>query len=67
MLDADGRQYSIDILATAYLDKGIGYEQINSGNVLDTTLVFDVPVGIVPAEVELYDSAFSGGTTVALR
>ncbi|MDZ7912581.1 MAG: DUF4352 domain-containing protein [Rhodococcus sp. (in: high G+C Gram-positive bacteria)] len=67
LLDADGKQYSVDSLATAYLDQGIGYEQINPGNALDTTVVFDVPVGTVPAEIELHDSAFSGGTTVALR
>ncbi|MDP9639011.1 hypothetical protein J2W18_003945 [Rhodococcus cercidiphylli] len=67
LLDADGKQYSVDSLATAYLDEGIGYEQINPGNALDTTVVFDVPVGTVPAEIELHDSAFSGGTTVALR
>ncbi|WP_179272875.1 MULTISPECIES: DUF4352 domain-containing protein [unclassified Rhodococcus (in: high G+C Gram-positive bacteria)] len=58
---------SVDSLATAYLDEGIGYEQINPGNALDTTVVFDVPAGTVPAEIELHDSAFSGGTTVALR
>ncbi|MCZ4563372.1 DUF4352 domain-containing protein [Rhodococcus sp. IEGM 1401] len=67
LLDADGKQYSVDSLATAYLDEGIGYEQINPGNALDTTVVFDVPVGTVPAEIELHDSAFSGGTAVALR
>lgn len=67
LLDADGKQYSVDSLATAYLDEGIGYEQINPGNALDTTVVFDVPVGTVPAEILLHDSAFSGGTTVALR
>lgn len=67
LLDADGKQYSVDSLATADLDEGIGYEQTNPGNALDTTVVFDVPVGTVPAEIELHDSAFSGGRTVALR
>lgn len=67
LLDTDGKQYSVDSVATVYLDEGFGYEQINPGNALDTTVVFDVPVGTVPAEIELHDSAFSGGTTVALR
>ena len=29
-------------------------------------VVFDIPVDAVPAALELHDSAFSGGVTVAL-
>ncbi|WP_230620832.1 MULTISPECIES: DUF4352 domain-containing protein [Nocardiaceae] len=43
LLDADGKQYSVDSVATAYLDEGIGYEQINPGNAMDTTVVFRRP------------------------
>ena len=67
LLDANGTEYSSDDLATIYLDQGVGYEQINPGNALDVTVVFDVPVAIDPTEIELHDSIFSGGETVSLR
>ncbi len=50
---------------TAWLSKSF-YEPINPGNSLTGTVVFDVPVDAVPASLELHDSAFSGGVTVAL-
>ena len=40
--------------------------EINPGNSIDGTVVFDVPVGVTPTSVEDHDSAFSGGVTVAL-
>ena len=67
LLDGGGRQYSVDDMATITLDKGTVYEQINPGNSLDATIVFDVPAGTVPSQIELHDSVFSGGTTVALK
>jgi hypothetical protein len=66
LLDGQGRQYSVDDMATIVLDQGIAYEQINPGNSIEATVVFDVPVGTVPAEIELHDSLFSGGATVGL-
>lgn len=66
LLDAAGRQYSVDTVATITNDPNIGFTQINPGNSVVATLVFDVPAGTAPAEIELHDSPFSGGTTVAL-
>ncbi|NMN97820.1 DUF4352 domain-containing protein [Antrihabitans stalactiti] len=67
LLDGGGRQYSVDDMATITLDKGTVYEQINPGNSVDATIVFDVPAGTIPSQIELHDSVFSGGTTVALK
>jgi hypothetical protein len=39
---------------------------INPGNSVDGALVFDVPEGLAPAAIELHDSSFSSGLTVAL-
>ncbi|MGB3772142.1 MAG: DUF4352 domain-containing protein [Rhodococcus sp. (in: high G+C Gram-positive bacteria)] len=66
LLDAQSREYSIDTVATVTNDPNIGFVEINPGNSVVATLVFDVPVGTEPAKIELHDSLFSGGTTVAL-
>jgi hypothetical protein len=39
---------------------------INPGNEVTGTLVFDVPAGVELAALELHDSLFSGGVKVAL-
>lgn len=67
LLDGQGRQYSVDDMATIVLDQDVAYAQINPGNSIEATVAFDVPVGTVPAEIELHDSLFSGGSTVALQ
>lgn len=67
LLDGQGRQFSVDDMATIVLDQNIAYEQINPGNSIEATVAFDVPLGTVPAEIELHDSLFSGGTTVSLQ
>ncbi|MCA1008534.1 DUF4352 domain-containing protein [Rhodococcus hoagii] len=67
LVDAQGRQYSVDDMATFTLDQGLSFEQINPGNSVDATIVFDVPSGIVPAVLELHDSVFSGGESVLLQ
>jgi hypothetical protein len=67
LLDSAGREYSIDSVATFTNNPELGYVEINPGNSVVATLVFDVPPGTVPAEIELHDSLFSGGTTVALQ
>ncbi|GGF99168.1 Mpr protein [Rhodococcoides trifolii] len=66
LLDAAGRQFSADTVATITNDPNISVTQINPGNSVVATLVFDVPAGTSPAEIELHDSLFSGGTVVAL-
>lgn len=67
LIDAQGRQYSVDDMATITLDAGVSFEQINPGNSVDATIVFDVPSGIVPAVLEVHDSVFSGGESVLLQ
>ncbi|MGA9873335.1 MAG: DUF4352 domain-containing protein, partial [Rhodococcus sp. (in: high G+C Gram-positive bacteria)] len=62
LLDGQSRQFSADDMATIVFDQNISYEQINPGNAIEATVVFDVPVGTVPMEIELHDSLFSGGT-----
>ena len=42
-------------------------EEINPGNSVAATLVFDVPKGTKLTAIELHDSAFSGGVTVTLN
>lgn len=66
LLDAQGREYSTDTVATVTEDPNLGFSQINPGNSLVATLVFDIPTGVSPSEIELHDSLFSGGVAVAL-
>ncbi|MBY6414338.1 DUF4352 domain-containing protein [Rhodococcus sp. BP-252] len=66
LLDGQGRQYSVADMATIVLDQGIAFEQINPGNSIEATIVFDVPVGTVPTQIELHDSLLSGGVTIGL-
>jgi pyruvate/2-oxoglutarate dehydrogenase complex dihydrolipoamide acyltransferase (E2) component len=42
-------------------------EDINPGNGVNGTLVYDVPKNFKPAKIELHDAAFSGGVEVTLR
>lgn len=42
------------------------WDNINPGNAVDVSLVYDMPAGAVPARIELHDSMFSGGATVEL-
>ncbi|MBK5248977.1 MAG: DUF4352 domain-containing protein, partial [Actinomycetales bacterium] len=42
------------------------FTEINPGNTVEGTIVFDVPADAVPATLELHDSMFSGGVSVTL-
>lgn len=67
LLNAEGQEFSADTEAAIYLaDSASLYEEINPGNSLASRVVFDVPAGMTPAQIELHDSMFSGGVTVAL-
>jgi hypothetical protein len=67
LFNAQGQEFSADSEAAIYLeDSSSLYEEINPGNALNSKVVFDVPAGMVPTSIELHDSAFSGGVTVAL-
>ncbi len=67
LLDTAGRTHSADTAAAIYVgDSNSFLNQINPGNSVDGTVVFDIPADAAPASLELHDSAFSGGVTVAL-
>ena len=66
LFDADGRQFENDTRAEINLHDHMA-TTINPGNTIDVVLAFDVPVGTVPAKLQLHDSMFSGGAKVALR
>ncbi|EWT03734.1 hypothetical protein N864_18995, partial [Intrasporangium chromatireducens Q5-1] len=65
--DAAGRQFSTDSGA-AIVIKGndVFFNEINPGNTVKGVLVYDMPKGAKPASIELHDSMFSDGITVAL-
>ncbi|GAB2662593.1 DUF4352 domain-containing protein [Prescottella soli] len=67
LVDAQDRQYSVDSMATITLDQGVAFEQVNPGNSVEATIVFDVPPGTVPAVLEVHDSVFSGGESILLQ
>jgi Domain of unknown function (DUF4352) len=68
LMNAEGQEFSADTEAAIYLDDSDSLlEEINPGNTLNSKVVFDVPAGTTPATIELHDSAFSGGVTVALQ
>jgi hypothetical protein len=65
---ADGDEFSDATGAGLHVnqDSRTFREEINPGNVVKGTLVFDVPKGTKLAAVELHDSMFSGGVRVNL-
>jgi Domain of unknown function (DUF4352) len=68
LLNAEGQEFSADSEAAIYLENSDSlFEEINPGNTLNSKIVFDVPAGTTPTSIELHDSAFSGGVTVALQ
>ncbi|GAA3809764.1 DUF4352 domain-containing protein [Cellulomonas soli] len=67
LLDAQGRTHSADSAAAIYLGDADSFlNQINPGNTVDGTVVFDVPADATPTALELHDSAWSGGVTVTV-
>lgn len=67
LLDTAGRTHSADTGAAIYLGDSESFlNQINPGNTVDGVVVFDVPADAELASIELHDSPFSGGVTVAL-
>jgi hypothetical protein len=65
---ADGTEYSTDTGAGIYAneDSATFLNEINPGNQVTGVLVFDIPKNVKLTKLELHDSAFSGGVTVAL-
>ena len=65
--DAKGREFSSDTAAAIYVkDNKVFLNEINPGNSVKGTLVFDMPKGTDPVSIELHDSPFSDGVTVRL-
>lgn len=63
--DAQGREFSADGGAAIYLEDSNSFlNEINPGNTVNGTLVFDMPLDAAIAKLELHDSLFSGGVTV---
>lgn len=67
-LDAQGTTYDADGGAGIYLpDGGEAFlNNINPGNQVKGTLVFDVPPTVKVTSLELHDSPFSDGVTVSV-
>ena len=67
--DAQGREFSPNSMASISLDgtDSIWLEEVNPGNTVKGTLVYDMPKGSAPVSIELHDSMFSGGVTVSLK
>ncbi|MER7418336.1 DUF4352 domain-containing protein [Micromonospora peucetia] len=65
---ADGTEYSADTGAAIYANKNAEtfLNDINPGNQVTGVVVFDIPMKVKLAKLELHDSPFSGGVTVAL-
>ena len=68
LFDTEGRSFETDTSAQIALDNNdiAVWDNINPRNTVDVSLVYDMPVGAVPASIELHDSMFSGGVTVNL-
>jgi len=69
LIDAKGRRFdaSSGTAAVSLKDSNAFLNQINPGNSVKGILLFDVPKDAVLTAIELHDSPFSGGVTVALR
>jgi Domain of unknown function (DUF4352) len=62
------QQYDADDAAAIYLPNAKSLmEPINPGNAVSGIILFDLPRGAKPTNIELHDSAFSNGVTVSLR
>lgn len=66
--DTKATQYSADSTAGVYI-KGndVLFNQINPGNQVKGTLVFDAPAGTKLTQIEFHDSVFSGGVKASLE
>lgn len=66
--DEQGRTFDANSSAAIYMDDNdLWLTDINPGNTMSGTLVFDMPEGATPVEIELHDSMFSGGVIVSLK
>ena len=68
LTDAQGREFENDTSAQISLGGSdiTVWDNINPGNSVQVKVVYDMPTDAVPASIDLHDSMFSGGVTVAL-
>ncbi|WP_435201875.1 DUF4352 domain-containing protein [Janibacter sp. GS2] len=68
LIDAQGRSFATDSTASIFMeDNDVWINEINPGNTVEGTLVYDMPAGAQPTQIELHDSMFSGGVTVSVK
>ena len=68
LLNSEGAQYSPDTGATITLGGSDAFgSQINPGNSVEGTIVFDVPKDQTPTTAQFHDSAWSNGVKVSLE
>ncbi|HEX4587450.1 MAG TPA: DUF4352 domain-containing protein [Mycobacterium sp.] len=63
-LKAGGTTYSIDDVATAYLNGTVA--QLNPGDTSEVAIAFDVPTGTTPESLEVHGDPISAGVDVPL-
>ncbi|MGV0740991.1 DUF4352 domain-containing protein [Mycolicibacterium sp. XJ870] len=68
LFDTEGRSFESDSMAQIALGSSDipVWDNINPGNTVDVSLVYDMPAAATPASIELHDSMFSGGVMVNL-
>lgn len=68
VLDAEGREFSTDDMAAIYVSEGNPLaEEINPGNTVEGTLVFDVPADVTPETAVLSGGLFDDPVNVSLK
>jgi hypothetical protein len=63
-LNAGGTTYSIDDVATAYLNGTVA--QLNPGDTADVAIAFDVPPGTTPDSIQVHGDPAGAGIDVPL-
>ncbi len=66
LIDAQGRKYEPSSKADLYINEDALGTDINPGNAIQVKLAFDVPPGTTASALQLHDSMFSGGVSLAL-
>lgn len=69
LLNASNVEYSSDTTATLYNSNNsdVFVNEINPGNTVEGTIVYDIPKDQTPVTAELHDSSFSNGVKVKLQ
>lgn len=69
VVDDQGRKFSPNSMAAIVLEgnSDVWLTEINPGNTITGTLVYDMPEGATPVQITLHDSMLSRGVKVALQ